>query len=101
MSNYLITQSGRRIDCNGVPHDILCKRLFGFDLAAFLGCEHQGIRIKIHNETAAIEGYAEPNSQQKGKINGVLRNNDIFQLVTSFKGDYNVRRTFNKPIRRV
>ena len=99
--NFLITKSGRKILCNGVPHNVLCKRLFGFDLTAFLGREHQGIRIKVHGEKAAIEGYTKPNSQQRGKINGVLRNNDIFQLVTSFRGDYNVQTTFNKPIRRL
>lgn len=99
--NYLITQSGRRIDCNGVPHDILCKRLFGFDLMAFLSREHQGIRVKVHGEHAAIEGYAEPNSQQAGKIRAILRQNNIFDLVTKFKGRYNHKSNFTKAIRNI
>lgn len=101
MSNYLITQSGRKINCNGVPHDVLCKRLFGFDLAAFLGREHQGVRVKIHGEHAAIEGYDVPNSQQQGKIRAILRQNDIFDLVTKFRGNYNHKSNFTKAIRSI
>lgn len=99
--NYLITKSGRKIDCNGVPHDILCKRLFGFDLTEFLGKVHCGIRVLINGEHAAIEGYVKPNDQQAGRIRAILRQNNIFDLVTEFRGRYNRKNSFTRPIRRI
>ena len=100
MSNFLITKTGRKVECNGGRnHDTICKDILHTTLDKFI--RSGGVRVKIHDEQAAIECYNIPNSQQTGKVNGILRRNQIHCLVTSFKGGYDIRDSFSRPIRKI
>lgn len=101
MSNYLITKQGRKIDCQyGQDHEITCYRYFKQSLTGFLK-ELRGVRVKLHGIECSVECWSIPNTQQVGKINGILRKNEVYRLVTSFRGNYNIRSTFNRPIRKI
>lgn len=98
--NYLITQTGRKIDCrDGQQHETVCKTILRITLSEFLSRKHKGIRVKLYGEQGSVEGYDYPNAQQVGKIRSILRHYDVYQLVTSFRGNYNVQKSFSRPIR--
>ena len=101
MANYLITKAGRKVLVqDGQAHKQTCEDILHTTLEDFI--ENGGVRVKIHGEHAAVESHVKLNSQQIGKVNGILRNNDIFSLVTSFAKYYeDIRTSFTRPIRKL
>ncbi|HDY88537.1 hypothetical protein LCGC14_0360460 [marine sediment metagenome] len=100
MSGCLITKTGKIIECKaGQTHNTVCWDVLNTLLSDFL--KSGGIRVKVYIDEAAIEGFDFPTPKQRYKINTILRINDIFKLITSFRGQWDVKTSFNRPIRRI
>ncbi len=100
MSGCLITKTGKVIECfAGGTHEQTCRFTFGLLLPQFISKKIGGVRVKLYQSEAVIEGFDFPTPKQRYKINAILRINDIFKLTTSFRGGYDVKDSFNRPIR--
>jgi len=96
--NCLIEQNGTIIECNGATHWQLCYTRFGMGLNEYLRTK-QAVRIKVHNELAAIESRDALSEVQRKRINGILRKVKVFVLITDIQGKYDTRTSFMRPIR--
>ena len=100
MSSCLITKTGKVVEClPGATHERTCVLTFKLSLCEFLNKKAGGVRVKLYQDEAAIEGFDFPTPKQRYKINAILRINDIFKLTTSFRGGYDVKNSFSRPIR--
>lgn len=83
MSNCLISKIGKRIDCTGGVHDILCRQQLGMKLSTFM--KRGGIRVKIRHDTAAVEFYGYISAKQNRIINDLLKQQPIYVIVLPYK----------------
>lgn len=82
--NCLINKQGKVVECQGADHEILCVRILKQRLNKFL--DSGGCRVKIHFDTLAVECNQILMPIQVSIINGILRNNEIYQIVSQIKG---------------
>lgn len=100
MSNYLITKSGKTIECTGgAEHAIICKRELDISLNDFL-LKHNGVRVMVgRNETLAIEYYKTPSIAQVRIIHKILRADDYYTVILQNSSlDFRLIKKF-RPIR--
>lgn len=86
-NNCLVTKKGRIVDCTGVQHEEICKRMLKVNLQTFL-CTNGGVRVKVgwpNTEVIAIEFHHKPTNAQMRFIRGVLREADYYTVVLNFK----------------
>jgi len=95
--NCLIDNQANITDTSGIPHCITATRMFGMSLLTWL--KRGGIRIKIHKDAMAIE-YRTMTIKQQIAINKILRDNDVYDLVTSDGKTENRIEKF-RPIRKI
>ena len=83
--NCLINQQGKIVECaGGAPHDVICRRKFGYDLNTFL-LDKGGVRIRagvVCAELIAIEYCSPPTKEQQRVIRKILRGGRYFTVVT-------------------
>lgn len=86
--NCLITQTGKRIDCdNGQTHEVVCKHKLGIPADRFL-LKQGGIRVKVcwpDSETIAIEYYHRLTEKQENAIKKILRENDYYAIILNMQ----------------
>lgn len=84
--NCLITKQGKVIENGCIPHDVFCKRRFGYDLAAFL-LKQNGIRVmlSIRPDTIAIEYHNKPSAIQLRAIHKILHADDYYTVILATK----------------
>lgn len=84
-TNSLITKTGRVIKCECIPHDVICKREFGYDLTAFL-LKHNGCRVMIgRKERIAIEYHNKLSAAQGRVIRRILAAANYYTVVLTTK----------------
>lgn len=101
--NCLIIRTGKIIKCiHGQTHEQVCKFTLKTTLLRFL---RSGIRIRIFNRRddsiLVAESNNRPAAKQTGIINGILRKNEIYMLITQFNDNYERKSNFTRPIRRM
>jgi len=95
--NCFITKTGKRINCNGEPHDHLCKRKFNMELYNYLS---YSCRIAIHQDMLAIEANHKLTNAEVKQINLILKHSDIYVIISGIKGRYKEISKF-RPIRKL
>lgn len=97
--NCLITKTGKIVECvHGQTHEQVCKFTLKTTLKRFL---HSGVRVKMYRSEMIFESTGKPIKKQIAIMNGILRKNDVFELMTDFDNNYNIRKSFARPIRRI
>ena len=96
--NCIIDKDAKRIGCNGAGHDTVIQQRYHCSILKFM--KAGGIRVKVHSEAMAIE-YRQPmTSEQVSAINSVLRDEQIFCIVTDSGLEYSRIEKF-RPIRKL